>query len=67
MAICNLCGKESPLIGENLSLCRDCISRDFPGFETVQKIRAASRERVGLPAGDVSLGGGSSPLQCLRK
>ncbi len=49
MAICNLCGKESPLIGENLPLCRDCISRDSPGFETVQKIRAASRERVGLP------------------
>jgi len=50
MGKCKICGKSSPLVSEQLGLCKECIvNKPEAALEIAEKVHAKSRLNFGLP------------------
>ncbi len=68
MAVCLVCGKQSPLISRALPFCRDCILKSFEQIRpTLDAIHARSRARFNLPPAPPQDPGGKICRICARE
>ncbi len=62
MGVCEICGKESPLISSFLGVCGECVLKK-ESFRFVREAHRRARERFGLPP-EVPKGRGSKCFGC---